>query len=121
MEKLRYKDWTWPQNPTEYHQKYLREPVYEKNNAGNMKFQGLGPLKKVITGSGVFSGPDATTHFQGLAAMMTESNTGLLVHPVLGTEVAYFTELELTQEPRADYVAYCFTFQVADGDGAIPL
>ena len=120
MEKLSYKDWAWPQNPTEYRQSYLREPVYEKNAAGEQEFQGLGPLKKVITGSGVFTGPNAGANFQELASMVTESNTGLLVHPVLGTVVAYFTELELTQVPREDYLAYRFTFQVADGNGAIP-
>lgn len=121
MEKLRFKDWTWPQNPTEYHQQYLREPVYEKNAANQQEFKGLGPLKKVITGSGVFTGPNAGSDFQELAALVTESNTGLLEHPVLGAEAAYFTELELTQVPRADYLAYRFTFQVADGDGVIPL
>lgn len=120
MEKLSYKDWAWPQNPTEYHQTYLREPVYEKNTAGEQEFQGMGPLKKTVTGSGVFTGMDAVEHFQELAAFLAETGTGLLVHPVLGTAVAYFTELELTQAPREDYLAYRFVFRIADGNGAIP-
>ena len=37
------------------------------------------------------------------------------MHPVWQTAGAYFTELELTQEPRDDYVAYRFTFCEAPG------
>ena len=35
---------------------------------------------------------------------------GTLIHPVWQTAEAYFVELSLRQEPRADHVAYAFTF-----------
>lgn len=120
MNKLVYKNYVWPQNPDHYQQDYVREPVYEKNDAGETEFTGMGPMKRTITGSGAFFGVTAYTDFLALAKVFEEATCGSLVHPVWGTYSCYFTELRLTQEPRADYVAYRFEFREADADGAIP-
>lgn len=120
MDKLLYKSFSWPQNPEYYRQSFVREPVYVKDEEGNVTFEGLGPLKRTITGSGAFFGDTAYTDFQKLAALCDTAVAGALVHPIWGRVSAFLTKLEMTQEPRADYVAYSFTFQVADADGAIP-
>jgi prophage DNA circulation protein len=120
MEKMTFKKFTWPRNPEVYNQSWEREPVYEKNEADEMAFTGMGPKKLTITGSGCFSGDTAYADFKKLAALMEEATTGSLVHPVWGTMTAYLTGLELTQEPRENYVAYRFTFREADSQGAIP-
>lgn len=83
-------------------------------------FSGMGPVKRTVTGSGVFFGETAYEDFLELIALFNEESCGALVHPVWGTYSMYFTELELTQEPKANHVAYKFTFREADEDGAIP-
>ena len=121
MEKLLYKNYLWPQNPDHYQQSYVREPVYTKNGSGETVFSGMGPMKRTITGSGAFFGATAYTDFLELAKVFEEKSCGNLVHPVFGTYRCYFTELQVTQQPRENYVAYKFEFREADADGVIPL
>lgn len=120
MDKLLYKSFTWPQNPEYYKDSYVREPEYSKDEEGNVLFDGLGPLKRTITGSGAFYGDTAYEDFLELAALCNTTVAGALVHPKWGKVSAFLTKLEATQEPRADYVAYSFTFRVADENGEIP-
>jgi hypothetical protein len=48
-----------------------------------------------------------------------QSGPGALSHPVWQSAKAYFVNLELTQEPKKDYVRYAFTFwEDYDGDSA---
>ena len=119
MNKLVYKNFVWPQNPDVYEQRYVREPVYTKDEDGEIHFS-MGPMKRTITGSGSFFGETAYTDFLALAKVFEENSFGGLIHPVFGTYRCFFTELELTTEPRADYVAYRFEFREADSDGVIP-
>ena len=119
-ERLQFKTFIWPQQPEEYREEFLREPVYVKNGAGDSVFSGMGPMKRVIVGSGAFRGADAYTNFGALAALFAENGTGTLIHPAFGSRTVYFTGLQLHQSPRRDYVAYSFEFTEADADGAIP-
>lgn len=120
MNKMTYKTFTWPQNPEHFQHTYLREPEYGKNAAGDPVFTGMGPKKLTVTGSGAFSGDTAYADFKALAAIFAQPEAGELNHPVWGNISAYFTELEMIQEPRADYVAYRFKFREADANGGIP-
>lgn len=120
MEKLKFKTFTWPTNPEEYREEFLREPVYTKTETGDSVFSGMGPVKRVITGSGAFTGSSAAASFGSLAALFGETSTGALTHPVFGSRTVYFTGLQLQQSPRKDYVAYSFQFTVADSKGEIP-
>ena len=52
------------------------------------------------------------------SAAAPESGAGVLVHPVWMTTRAYFTELEVVQEPLPDYVRYRFAFCEAGSEGA---
>lgn len=119
MDHLVYKGFTFPRNPSIYRQSYTRKPLFAEDETGRTVFIGLGGLKHIITGSGVFSGETAYEDFSQLAALCNQVLAGPLVHPVWGTVSAFLTELEMEQESRENYVAYSFTFQVADGNGVL--
>lgn len=119
MDKLIYKTFVWPQNPHTYKEEYLREPQYHTQDK-TVYFDGMGEMKRIITGSGVFYGDDAFAQFKKLAALFEESSAGNLQHPIWGIRYCYFTGLELTQEPRDNYVSYKFTFTGALANGIVP-
>ena len=120
MEKMQYKTFLWPQNPHTYRENAIREPMHEKDKMDQILFLGMGPLKRTITGSGVFFGDGAFNSFRALAQLLDETTPGTLVHPIWGSRNCYFTELELTQEPKENYVSYRFAFQQADANGNLP-
>lgn len=120
MTQLRFKTFTWPTNPEVYHEDFVRDALYAKTDDGDSVFSGMGPMKRVITGSGAFFGTDAYTNFNALAALFGDATTGTLTHPVCGERTVYFTKLQMSQSPKSDYVAYSFEFTEADADGAIP-
>ena len=120
MANLTFKTFEWPVNPEVYHEDYQRDPIYTKTDDGDTVFSGMGPMKRVITGSGAFYGADATTQFKSLSALVADKASGLLTHPVWGGRTVFFTQLQMTQPPKSDYVTYSFTFTEADSEGAIP-
>ncbi len=120
MEKLKFKTFTWPINPETCQEAFLREPVYAKTADGTMAFAGMGAMKRVITGSGAFLGDGAYNVFRQLSDLFADPAMGTLTHPVWGERSVYFTELQASQTPKKDYVAYSFTFTEADEEGAIP-
>lgn len=77
---------------------------------GRYCLQDLGPAQRVMRGEGEFVGEGAYEEFKKLATVFYTSGPGLLVHPVWQCSNAYFVELSLRQEPRADYVRYTFAF-----------
>lgn len=120
MDKLKFKNYTWPNNPDHYRQSYEREPQYTTTPEGLDAFIGMGSKRLTITGSGVFSGDTAYGSFQALAEVFAQPEAGELVHPIWGKKTVYFTALEMTQEPRVNYVEYRFEFREADVNGIIP-
>lgn len=120
MGKLRYKTFAWPENPERYRIESERAPIYNVDEAGNAVFDGFGPRKRVISGSGCFIGSSAYANFKALEALMADETAGELVHPVWGEMTVFFTGLTMEQEPRANYVAYRFTFQEAGASEVIP-
>lgn len=120
MEKLSYKTFVWPTNPHTYQEESIREGEYSKDDAGNDVFEGMGYLKRIITGSGAFFGETAAADFRKLAALFEETTAGNLEHPLWGIRYCYFTGLEMTQEPKENYIAYKFTFQQALTNGYLP-
>lgn len=119
MEKLKYKTFVWPHNPHTYRDEQIREPLFRKTGDEDV-FYGMTPVKRTITGSGVFFGGKAYEQFRELEKIFTDNTAGDLIHPVWGKCHCYFTALELTQEPRNEYVSYRFTFTGALPNGEIP-
>lgn len=121
MDKLKYKIWTWPENPETFLIDAVREPMYSIAEDGTITYLGLGPLCRVITGRGVFQGEDANNDFNALSVLLANGTVGELVHPTWGTIQAYFTGLKMEEDSREAYIVYSFTFREADESGTIPM
>ena len=119
MDKMTFKTFTWPNNPENYREELVREPIYQKVGV-NWNFYGMGQVKRVITGNGAFFGPNALENFKALAALFADSEAGTLTHPVWGSRNVYFTGLELHQSIKPEYVAYSFEFRETDENGKVP-
>lgn len=119
MNFLSYKTFVWPNNPHTYREETLREPQYVTED-GVTSFTGMGQLKRIITGEGVFYGEDAFERFKALIKLAEDSSPGNLEHPVWGIRYCYLTGLELTQEPKENCVGYQFTFTQALANGSVP-
>ena len=120
MDCLSYKTFVWPRNPHTYEEKTSRDPQYH-TESGVTYFDGMGDLKRTITGTGVFYGADAYDQFKQLALLIEDSTPGNLEHPIWGIRYCYFTGLELTQEPKENVVSYQFTLTLALTSGMVPM
>lgn len=112
---MRFGSFVWPNNPRTYSLSCRRQTAVHKIPMGGFVVQDLGQTATVMKGEGEFFGARAYETFQALEAVFQKGGRETLVHPLWKTAGAYFTELELTQEPRDDYVAYRFTFCEAPG------
>lgn len=119
MNKLKFRDFVWPRNPEHYKVHYDHEFVYEQVAEDVLELKGLSEVQRTVTGSGVFSGETAYADFKKLEALCSKKDPGALIHPVWGTISAYFTELDMSQEPQENFVAYSFKFQEVTADGAV--
>lgn len=119
MSLLKYKDFTWPNNPHTYRETVTREPMYVTQE-GVSTYSGMSGTRRVISGSGVFFGEEAYGDFLALVEVAEDNTPGSLIHPVWGTRYCYLTKLELEQEPRENYVSYSFEFTQARSDGEVP-
>ena len=66
MERMRFKDFTWPKNPAVLKvsfEDHLEEMILPYAGA---RFQNLGRKKQVVSGEGVFTGPSAQEQFHRL-------------------------------------------------------
>ena len=115
---MRYKNYVWPHNPRVYSISFKRKVGAREVPFGHYALQDLGPSYRIMRGEGEFVGEGAYDEFKKLATVFYDEGPGILVHPVWQTANAYFVELSLSQEPRADYVKYTFTFwEEFDGHG----
>ena len=119
MDFLSFKTFVWPQNPTTYREVATRTPEYYTQD-GETYYRGMSNLKRTISGSGVFYGEDAYEQYLKLQKLMTEISAGNLAHPIFGIRYCYFTLLEVTQEPKDNYVSYRFEFTQALLNGEVP-
>lgn len=119
MNFLSYKTFVWPQNPHTYREVTTRDPMYTLQD-GEYYFEGMGPLKRTITGSGVFYGEDAYEQYKKLQKLTEDMSAGSLEHPIFGLRLCYLTLLEVTQEPKENYVSYRFEFTQAKANGEVP-
>ncbi len=120
MQAMRYKEFTWPNNPARYTLSCERLTAVHKMPMGSYCVQDLGRSRTVLRGAGEFFGAGAYARFRALVEVFAQDGAGALRHPVWQCAAAYFTRLELTQEPRSDYVAYSFEFCDAGTEAAAP-
>ena len=119
MNFLSYKTFVWPQNPHTYREVTTRTPEYYTED-GETYFAGMSSLKRTITGSGVFYGEDAYEQYKKLQKLSEDMSAGNLEHPIFGIRYCYLTLLEVTQEPKENYVSYRFEFTQAKINGEVP-
>ena len=110
MLNMQYKSFVWPNNPKTYTLSCERRTVVQKIPMGGFEVQDLGATCMVLRGEGEFFGPDAMRNFSLLVQTFRQDGAGTLLHPAWQGTQACFTQLQLTQEPREDYVAYRFEF-----------
>lgn len=116
---LKYKNYTWPNDPHTYREELYREPLYSTAN-GTTSYTGMSATHLRITGSGAFFGRDAYEDFRDLMELAGDNSPGELIHPIWGARHCYLTKLEMTQEPRENFVSYSFEFIQARSDGTVP-
>lgn len=116
---LKYKNYTWPNDPQTYGESLSREPLYVTRD-GVTSYSQISAMHRIISGSGVFFGDNAYRNFRELMALAEEDSPGTLVHPEWGNRYCYFTKLEMDQEPRENFVSYRFEFTQAKSDGTVP-
>lgn len=121
MEKMKFENFIWPQNPEVFQVDAEMEPLYTIAPDGSIHYDGLGPLCRVIRGSGIFQGRNAAEYFNTLSVYMAAKLFGKLIHPIWGTFQVYLVELKMKQISREDYIEYAFTFREADPKGVIPM
>ena len=117
---MSYKTFVWPHNPHTYKEEYSRETIF-RTQSGVTSFESMGQMRRTIRGSGAFFGENAYAWFRELAELFADGEPGNLEHPDWGIRYCYFTGLELTQEPRDDYVSYTFEFTCALTNGQVPV
>ena len=110
LSSMRFKSFVWPHNPRVYTITYERKMAVHKVPFGRYQLQSLGLTRRIMRGEGEFVGEGAYEQFKALAMVFYEDTAGTLIHPLWDTTSAWFVELELEQEPRADYVKYRFAF-----------
>lgn len=119
MDKLKYKTFTFPENPETMEIQFVRPVLFERKTDGTVEYYGLGRGCRTLTGSGAFFGPQAYRNFILLSNLLYDGQPGTLELPILQNWSAYLTQVEATQTPTETYVAYRFTFREADENGNI--
>lgn len=119
MANLKFKDFTWPNDPEVYREVTTREPQYTTQD-GTSTYTGMGYLHRTITGSGAFLGQRACADMKTLVDLAEQTTPGYLIHPIWGSRYCYLTKLEIEQDSQSDLVRYSFAFTEAHSDGTIP-
>lgn len=107
---MQFKTFIWPNNPTTYQISFHRNTIALQQPLGMWCVQELGGTARIFSGEGVFFGAHAYEDFRALSMLLYEGGAGALFHPQWMTVQAYLTDLELTQEPRENFVRYRFRF-----------
>ncbi len=114
---MRFKDFIWPNNPHTCSVTRQRQVVAYQYPGGGFSLEDMGQNRRVMSGAGEFYGEGAYKNMMDLLAAYEKEGAGRLFHPVIKLEQAVFSCLELTQEPRDNYVAYRFEFLEECGTG----
>lgn len=107
---MKFKTFVWPNNPTHFSVSQKRRIAQHQYLDGALCTQEFFNAPREYTAEGAFFGANAYTSFLSLQTLFRAGGSGTLVHPQWGSITVYFTALELTQEPRENYVAYRVTF-----------
>lgn len=112
MANLKFKNFTWPHNPSTFNISYDRKQIiHEYPDVNGAEIEDLGMRPRTLSGTGVFYGPNAYDNFAVLSKMFYYDKTpGQLSHPKYGEFTVQFTKYTAREEPLPDYVEYDFEF-----------
>jgi nucleoid-associated protein YgaU len=111
MKLLKYKNFTWPNNPSNFNIGLSKRVVsHEYPQINGAEHEELGSEARIFTGSGVFFGPNAYTNYRKLEKLYFDNSVGRLVHPKYGSYPCNFTKISSKEEPLPYYVEYEFEF-----------
>lgn len=111
LSALKYKTYTWPNNPRSYSIRFEKNTAvhhYPFTNINEIDDTGMKPRE--VSGEGEFIGEGAYEEFKKLATMFYNRGPGPLIHPIWQIQQAVFSRLEVQQEPTPNYVRYSFSF-----------
>ncbi len=114
---MQFKSFVWPNNPTTFESGMNRQVAVLKYPCDGYVLQDLGESGRIFEGKGAFYGAKAYQNFRLLAQVFCQNGAGTLYHPAWGSYTAYFTALQLLQEPMENYVSYAFTFRATQAAG----
>lgn len=111
LSPLKYKTYTWPENPASYKMRFEKNTAvhhYPYTNINEVDDTGMKPRE--VSGEGEFVGEGAYEEFKKLSSVFYSKGPGALIHPIWQIQQAIFTSLEVEQEPTPNYVKYSFGF-----------
>lgn len=118
LERMKYKDYTWPHNPSNLKITHKRDVKEVRIPYGESVLQDMGAYRQVIEGQGAFFGANALADYSALEKVFTSGGAGTLSLPGMPARTAVFSSLTVAEEPRPDYVRYTFVF-IEDSSGSV--
>ena len=107
---MRFKDFTWRDNPTALRVSCERGLAEAAAPFGESLARDLGPRQRKVTGEGAFAGEDAMEQWGRLSALFAAGGPGLLQLPGVEPLWALLDRLELIGAQGRDLVRYAFSF-----------
>lgn len=110
LKKMKYKDFTWTNNPYECRWECDRSFVRHKYpELMGAELEDFGPNAIVISGSGEFFGSKAYKTWNKLVKQFKKGGSGKFFHPIYkDVDIGLMTKLQSSLEPRENYIAYTF-------------
>ncbi len=107
---MRFKDFTWKDNPVSLRVAHARRVGEVNVPYGESKAEELGPQRRSVTGEGYFAGEDCMEAWAGLQRAFSQKGPGLLQLPGVEPFWALMDSLELVGAQGKDLVRYTFSF-----------
>ena len=107
---MRFRDFTWRDNPVSLEVKAARDMVETGIPYGEPRLEELGAKRRKVTGEGYFSGEDCMAQWGALQRAFSQRGPGLLQLPGLSPFWAVMDALELKGAQGKDLVRYSFSF-----------
>ena len=107
---MRFKGFTWKDNPVSLRVENLRQVQETKIPYGDSQAEELGRQRRKVTGEGYFTGEGCMEDWNGLQAAFAQKGPGILQLPGVTPFWALMDSLELVGSQGQDLVRYTFSF-----------
>lgn len=107
---MRFRDFTWKDNPVDLQVKAARRVAEKKIPYGQTQVEEVGQERRKVSGKGYFAGEDCMERWNDLQQVFSQGGPGLLQLPGLSPFWAVMDALELEGVSGKDLVRYGFSF-----------